>query len=354
MDFSQLNDQIPAFDQAAAKQAKNNWDAIAKPLGSLGILEDDIIQIAGLTGNPQVCLDKRGVLVMCADNGVVEEGVTQTGQEVTAIVASNIAHMDTSVCNMARVAGADVTAIDMGCATPAEGALDRRIAPQTNNFTKGPAMTRAQAEQGLTTGIELVKEYKDRGYQLLATGEMGIGNTTTSSAVAAVLLGLPIEEVTGRGAGLSDAGLTRKIAAIKKGIEVNQPNPTDAIDVLAKVGGFDIAGMAGVFLGGALYQVPVLIDGFISALSALVAARICPASTHAMIASHVSAEPAAHMVLEELGAKPLIQAGMRLGEGTGAVCAMPLLDMALSVYREMVSFDDIQIEAYTPQGGDIK
>ena len=354
MDLVELNEMIGGPSAEAAAAAKRNWDAIAKPLGSLGVLEDDIIRIAALTGDPNVRIDKRLVIVLCADNGVVEEGVTQTGQDVTAIVASNIARGDTSVCNMARLANAEVVSVDMGTVGTAEGALNRRVAPQTNNFTKGPAMTREQAEQCLQTGIDLVRESAARGAQIICTGEMGIGNTTTSSAVAAVLLGLPVEEVTGRGAGLSDEGLARKINAIKKGIEVNEPNPDDALDVLAKLGGFDIAGMAGIFLGGALYKVPIVIDGFISALSALVAKRLCPKSDCAMIASHVSAEPAAHMILEELTAKPIIMAGMRLGEGTGAVCALPLLDMGLSVYREMVSFGDINIEAYTPQGGDIK
>lgn len=352
MDFSELNQRIAPPDEAAAAAAKRTWDSVAKPLNSLGALEDDIIKIAALIGTPDVRLDKRGVIVMCADNGVVEEGVTQTGQEVTAIVAGNIAHMDTSVCKMAQKANASVIAVDMGCVGEATGALDRRIAPQTQNFTKGPAMTREQAEQAIQTGIDLVRDYREQGYQVICTGEMGIGNTTTSSAVAAVLLGLPVERVTGRGAGLSDAGLNRKVHAIKRGIEVNQPDPNDALDVLAKLGGFDIAGMAGLFLGGALYRVPIMVDGFISALAALVAARLCPASTCAMLASHVSAEVAAKLVLDKLGLEPLIHARMRLGEGTGAVCALPLLDMALAVYSEMVSFDDIHIEAYTPQEGD--
>lgn len=354
MDFETLNSQIAPVDQVAEKKAKTNWDAIAKPLGSLGVLEDDVIKIAALVGNPDVRLDNRRVYVMCADNGVVEEGVTQTGQDVTAVVASNISRDDTSVCTMARLANAEVVAVNMGCVGNAEGALDRWIAPQTANFTKGPAMTYEQAAKAVLTGINLVAQSKADGVQVICTGEMGIGNTTTSSAVAAVLLDLPVEEVTGRGAGLSDEGLVRKIDAIKRGIEINRPDSANAFDVLAKLGGFDIAAMTGVFIGGAIHRIPIVIDGFISALSALVAARLCPASTCAMIASHISAEPAAKMVLDELGAEPLITARMRLGEGTGAVCALSLLDMGLAVYREMVSFDNIGIEAYTPQGGGIE
>ena len=192
----------------------------------------------------------------------------------------------------------------------------------------------------------MVRQRAEEGYRLLATGEMGIGNTTTSSAVAAVLLGRPVTEMTGRGEGLSDEGLQRKIAAIEKAIRVNRPDPDDALDVLAKLGGFDIAGMAGVFLGGAIYRVPVLIDGFISAVAALCAARMEPESACAMLASHVSAEPAAACALDALGLKPLITAGMRLGEGTGAVCAMPLLDLALVEYDSMNSFGEIGVEQY--------
>ncbi|MGI6216759.1 MAG: nicotinate-nucleotide--dimethylbenzimidazole phosphoribosyltransferase [Coriobacteriales bacterium] len=352
MELGKINSSIADYDQEAADKCKKNWDSIAKPLGSLGLLENVVIDIAGLTGDPDVNIDKRAVVVMCADNGVVEEGVTQTGQDVTAIVASNIAHNDTSVCRMALLAKAETFPINMGMVFPAPGTIDRAIAPQTNNFTKGPAMTREQAEQAIQTGIDIVSDLKEKGYKIIATGEMGIGNTTTSSALSSVLMGLPVEEVTGRGAGLSDEGLIRKKAAIAKAIEVNNPDPNDALDCLAKLGGFDIAGMVGLFLGGAIYRVPILIDGFISAVSALVASRICPASKVAMFASHVSAEPAAHLVLETLGKKPLICAEMHLGEGTGAVCAIPLIDMALAVYGEMVTFDDINIEAYTPQGGE--
>jgi nicotinate-nucleotide--dimethylbenzimidazole phosphoribosyltransferase len=199
--------------------------------------------------------------------------------------------------------------------------------------------------------MELVRDFRSRGYDILATGEMGIGNTTTSSAVCAVLLGCPVIEVTGRGAGLSDEGLFRKLNAIERGISVNQPNPEDALDVLSKLGGFDIAGLTGVFLGGAVYRVPILIDGFISAVAALVAVRLCPRAGCAMFASHVSAEPAASLILRELQLKPLIQAEMRLGEGTGAVCALPLLDMALAVYNGMSTFSQIGMESYKPQGG---
>ena len=209
-------------------------------------------------------------------------------------------------------------------------------------------MAREQAVQAVLTGMDLVKEQQERGVRLVATGEMGIGNTTTSSAVACALLGRPAEEMTGRGAGLSGEGLRRKVQAIRRGLAVNRPDPADPLDVLAKVGGFDIAGLCGVFLGGALYRVPVLADGFISTVAALCAVRLCPLAEQAVFASHVSAEPAGALVLNALGQKPLITAEMRLGEGTGAVAAIPLLDMALAVYGEAYTFEQGGIGPYVP------
>ena len=229
------------------------------------------------------------------------------------------------------------------------GVLDRRIAAGTADFTQGAAMTRAQAVEAIAKGIALVKKQKAQGDTLLATGEMGIGNTTTSSAVASVLLNQPAEVMTGRGAGLSDAGLARKIDAIRRGIAVNRPDAADVLDVLAKLGGFDIAGLCGVFLGGALEGVPVLMDGFISGVAALCAVRLCPAAEKAVFASHCSTEPAARLVLDALGKAPLLTAGLHLGEGTGAVASIPLWDMALAVYDQCYSFTEGGIAPYTPQ-----
>lgn len=353
MDLNKLNSQIADFDEAAAAKCKANWDSIAKPLEGLGYLEEDVARIAGLTGSDQVKIDKRAVLVMCADNGVVEEGVSQTEQSVTAAVASSIVEHNTSVCRMANYANVDTFPVNLGMMYDAPGTIDRQIAPQTANFTKGPAMTYEQTEQAIQVGIDMVNDLVGQGYNLICTGEMGIGNTTTSSALTAVLLDMPVDEVTGRGAGLSDQGLLNKRAAIKKAIEVNQPDSNDAFDCLAKLGGFDIAAMAGAFIGGAINRVPVIIDGFISAVSALVADRMCPKAHVAMIASHISAESAADTILDELGLKPLICAGMHLGEGTGAVAAVPLLDMALAVYTEMVSFDEMGVQTYVPLGGEL-
>ena len=262
-------------DEAARAAAHAHWAALAKPLGGLGSLETMLEDAAALTGTPELDFARRAVLVLCADNGVVAQGVSQTDASVTRAVLQNLAARRTSVCQMAAAAHCSVVPVDMGIAgAPVPGVQDCRIAPGTKDFTCGPAMTRAQAVQAIGCGIALVRGQKQQGVQLLATGEMGIGNTTTSSAVASVLLGAPVQSMTGRGAGLSDAGLARKIDAIRRGIAHNQPNPADPLDVLAKLGGFDIAGLCGVFLGGALEGVPILMDGFISSVAALCAVRL--------------------------------------------------------------------------------
>ncbi|MEN6339027.1 MAG: nicotinate-nucleotide--dimethylbenzimidazole phosphoribosyltransferase [Clostridiaceae bacterium] len=342
MNFQKLNNQIHPLSETAIRATKARWDSIAKPVGSLGQLEELTIRIAGIQGG-EPNIDKRAVLVLCADNGVCRQGVASTPSEITAVMAGFIAQKRSSVCVMACCANADVIPVDMGMLRVLEekNLLDRRLASGTADMTQGPAMTRAQAEQAIETGIELVRSCKEQGYRILATGEMGIGNTTTSSAVASVLLARDPFEMTGRGAGLSDEGLERKISAIRRAIEVNKPDPEDALDVLYKLGGFDLAGLCGVFLGGALYRVPVLIDGFISAVAALIAVRLCPNAGAYLLPSHASAEPAAQHVLDELRVLPILHANMRLGEGTGAVALLPLLDMALAVYRELMTFADI-------------
>lgn len=353
MKLTEFCDMITEPDGDARRAAHEHWAACSKPLGSLGLLEEAVERIAALTGSAEIDISKRAVLVLCADNGVVAQGVTQSESNITGIVAQNLAMKRTSVCRMAAAAGCEVIPVDMGIKdfSPCEGVLDRRIANGTKDISLEPAMTREQAEKAILTGIELVREQRKKGVRLIATGEMGIGNTTTSSAIASVLLGCEPETMTGRGAGLSDEGLKRKLEAIRRAIEVNQPNEDDALDVLSKLGGFDIAGMCGIFLGGALYKVPILADGMISTVAALCAVRICPMADKAVFASHVSAEPAGMRILDALGKKPLITAEMRLGEGTGAVAAMPLLDMARAVYAESYTFEDAGIEAYTEQGG---
>ena len=338
---------IEPLDEGALKAARDKWNAVAKPIGSLGQLELMVEKIAGLTGSIDVDISKRAVMVLCADNGVVAQGVTQSEPEITTVIAGSVARGISSVCRMAQTVNADAVSVDMGMMTPSDvpGVIDRCIARSTGDISLGPAMSREQALTATKIGVDLVAQMKADGYKALATGEMGIGNTTTSSAMAAAFLGLPVETVTGRGAGLSDAGLARKCAAIERALAVNEPDADDALDVLSKLGGFDIAGLVGLFIGGAVHRVPIVIDGFISALAAYTAARLCPACTCAMLPSHVSAEPAARMLFDELGIEPIIHAGLRLGEGTGAVLLFPLLDAALALYNG-ATFDDTGIEAY--------
>ena len=322
--------KVRPLDEKAMEGARKRWDSIAKPLHSLGELENMLTQIAGITGTPEVRVEKKAVVAMCADNGVVEEGVTQT----------------TTCCVMCRQCGAELFPVDVGMVTDTKVRTDLKVAYGTRNMTREPAMTRDQAIRGIEAGIAMAEELKEKGYQVLATGEMGIGNTTTSSAVAAVLLGKPVEDMTGRGAGLTSEGLVRKINAIKKAIALNNPDRSDAIDVLAKVGGLDIAGMAGVFIGGAALGMPVVMDGFISCVSALIAIKICPQVSDHIIASHVSKEPAAQLLLKELGKEAIIHAGMCLGEGTGAVALFPMMDLSCAVYNSMSTFGDINVEQY--------
>ena len=349
-ELKQLLTTITPPSETARAAAHAHWASLAKPLGGLGALETLLEDAAALTGSAALDVSRRAVLVLCSDNGVVAQGVSQTDQSVTRAVAENLAARRTSVCQMARTAHCDVVPVDMGMAgDPVPGVADCRIAAGTADFTQGPAMTRAQAVEAVGRGIRLVQEQKAAGVQLLATGEMGIGNTTTSSAVAAVLLGQPVERMTGRGAGLSDEGLARKVDAICRGILRNEPDPTDPLDVLAKLGGFDLAGLCGVFLGGALEGVPVVMDGFISGVAALCAVRLCPAASKAVFASHCSTEPAARLVLDALGKTPLLTAGLHLGEGTGAVASIPLWDMALAVYEGCYSFAEGGIAPYMPQ-----
>ena len=338
---------MPSADEGAATRARNRWNSIAKPIGSLGQFEDLVVRIAALTGSDRVDVTRRCVVVLCSDNGVVEQGVSQSGYDVTATVARNIARGHASVCAMARPVGVDCLAVDMGMRELAGDPriLDCRIAAGTNDIATGPAMTREEALCALRTGVKLIAELVDEGYQLVATGEMGIGNTTTATAVACTLLDGVHREFVGRGAGLSDAGLSRKTRAIDQALAVNRPDPNDPIDTLAKVGGFDLAGLCGMYLGAAAYRIPIVIDGFISSVAALCAVRMRPEASLAMLPSHLSAEPAAQIVLEHLGLEAPIQAGMHLGEGTGAVCLIALLDMALSLYRG-TTFTDCGLAPY--------
>lgn len=338
---------IQPADSQAMEAAWEHWNNIAIPLHSLGRLQDTIVRIAGMTGNPQVDLSKKALVVMCADNGVVEEGVTQSGQEVTLLVSENFPNKKATASIFCQHTGADIFPVDIGIASDSK-IINRKIAYGTKNMTKEPAMTREEAVRAIEVGIRMVEELKNQGYRIIATGEMGIGNTTTSSAVTSVLLEVEPEKVTGRGAGLSSEGLQKKIRAIERALELHRPDRNDPVDVLARVGGFDLAGLAGVFIGGAVYHIPVIADGFISCTAALCAVRMCPEVRDYLITSHKSKEPAANMVLEALGIPVFLDCDMCLGEGSGAVAIYPLLDLALKIYYSMCTFADNHMDNYIP------
>ena len=336
------------FDKASHDEAKRRWDNIAKPLGGLGVLEDIICAIAGMRGTADVSLKKRTAVIMCADNGVVCEGVSQSDSSVTAAVAEEIAQGRSSVNLLARQFGAEVIAVDIGMCTDADNPriLRRKTAYGTHNIAVGAAMTRTGAQAAINAGRALAHELCASGTDIIVTGEMGIGNTTTSAAIASVILGIPPEQSAGRGAGLDSAGLSRKTDIIRRAISLNSPDPRDPVDILAKLGGFDIAGMAGLFLGGEECGMPAVIDGVISCVSACIAQMISPSCRDFMLPSHVSNEPSARLLLDRLGLKAPITAGLHLGEGTGGIMLLPLLDGALAVYNGAHRFNEMNLESY--------
>ena len=347
----ELINRITPPDEKAGRRARAQWNSLAKPLGSLGLLEEAVEKLAALKGSPEIQELNPVLLVFCADNGVVAQGVTQCDSGVTARVAAALAEGRSSASPMARAAGCRVIPVDMGILDfpGCPGVRNRRIRNGTGDISRGPAMRREECLTAIAAGAELAEETAGEGADLLLIGEMGIGNTTTAAAVVSALLGLSPETVTGRGAGLSDAGLERKKAAVERALEINRPDPADPVDVLAKVGGLDLAAMCGAFLGAAASGTGAVIDGFISAAAALCALRLCPAAGKAFLASHVSAEPAGAALLDAMGLEAPIHARMHLGEGTGALALLPLLNMALTLYNSGQSFERLGIEAYSPQ-----
>lgn len=342
---------IRPVDKQAMKDAWQCWDSLCKPLRGLGRLEEILVQIAGIYGTSCPHPDRRAAVIMGADNGVVEEGVTQTDSSVTIQVLENMGDSLSTACVMCELAGCELIPVNIGSLTDGKHPRiqNRVVRHGTGNIAQGPAMSREECLQAILTGVEVVCDLKKDGYNLIVTGEMGIGNTTTSSACAAVLFEQEVETVTGRGAGLSSEGLERKIAVIKKAIEINQPDKNDAVDVISKIGGLDIAGMAGCYLGAAYCRMPILIDGFISAISAYLAGMLCETAKEYMICTHCSAEPASRLVVERLGMTAPLQAGMHLGEGTGAIMALSLIDQAVNVYYHLATWDGGKVEAYTHQ-----
>lgn len=340
----------------AQRRAQEHWDGIAKPIDGLGLLEAYVTKLCGIAANPAPPdIRKRALLVLCGDHGVVAEGVTQCGSEVTKIVAANLAGGCSTVNIMAKCAGVDVYAIDAGIDGPdypekklAPGAVvDRKVGKGCGNIAREAAMTAEQCRKALQTGQDLAGELKEMGYTIIATGEMGIGNTTPTSALAALLLGEEPETVTGRGAGLDEEGLRKKREAVRLACErAARKGLKSPLELLAEAGGFEIAMMAGVFLGGVRHGIPVVMDGAISTVAALAASKLDPRVPDYLLASHVSGEPTGQMALQALGAEAVLHGRMHLGEGTGAIALFPLLDMAVEVYACMGSFDDYDIEAY--------
>jgi nicotinate-nucleotide--dimethylbenzimidazole phosphoribosyltransferase len=335
--------KIKPLDKEAMARARERQDNLTKPQGSLGRLEELSMQLAGIQRKTVPEIRHKAIVTMAGDHGVVSEKVGPWPQEVTAQMVQNFLNGGAAINVIARQVGARVVIVDMGVAadlTPHPQLVARRVAPGTGNIAAGPAMTPPQALRAIETGIEIVNSEIARGLDIVGTGDMGIGNTTASSAICAAITGRAPSEVTGRGAGSDDEQVSRKVAIIEKALSLNQPDPKQPLDVLAKVGGFEIGGLAGVMLGAAARGIAVVTDGFISGAAALIATGLAPVLKAYLIAGHVSAEPGHRFMLEYLGLKPLLNLDMRLGEGTGAALGIFLTETSVKILAEMATFDE--------------
>ncbi len=335
--------QIKPLNKQAKEKAQERQDRLTRPQGSLGRLEELSIQLAGIQGKSIPQIKHKAIIVMAGDHGVVAEKVGNWPQEVTAQMVLNFLSGGAGINVISRQAGVRITVVDMGVATkldPNPQLLSRKVAPGTKNIVLGPAMTNEQAIQAIETGIKLVSDEMAKGLDIIGTGDMGIGNTTPSSTICAVMTGRPVAEVTGRGTGINDEQLAHKVEVINRALAVNRPDPKQPLEVLAKVGGFEIGGLAGVMLGAAANHIPVVIDGFISGAAALIATGLAPGLREYLIAAHVSAEAGHRLLLKYLGLKPLLDLEMRLGEGTGAALAIFLSETAARILAEMATFGE--------------
>ena len=340
--IEELARSVKPLDAEAMSRARARQDSLTKPRGSLGILEDLSVKLAGVLRTDAPSLGAKVVFTMAADHGVTEEGVSAYPQEVTRQMVLNFANGGAAINVLAGSAGAEVRVVDMGVASECEWPdciLNRKIAKGTRNMCKGPAMSLDQATRAVLIGAELAAEAASDGSRAIAVGDMGIGNTTAASAIAAGITGSPVPAVTGRGTGIDDRSLSLKVRAIERALDVNAPDPEDGLDVLSKVGGFEVGGIAGAVLGAASAGVPVFIDGFVSSSAALLATAIEPKCKDYIVASHLSVEPGHKAVLEHMGLVPLLDLGMRLGEGTGAAIAFVVADCACRILNEMATFD---------------
>ncbi len=335
--------RIAPLEKSLFSAAQKRLDNLTKPPGSLGRLEEFAQRLVAITANQMPPLPRKAVFAFAGDHGVTDEGVSAFPREVTQQMVRNFLRGGAGINVLASHADADMVVIDIGVDHDfgqIDGLIHRKVIRGTRNFTKGPAMTREEALCCVDIGIEIAYEYAAKGYGLFGTGEMGIGNTTPSSAVAAVMTGASASAVTGRGTGISDSALDNKIRVIETGILVNKPNPGDAVDVLAKIGGAEIGGIAGLILGAAASRIPIVIDGFISTAGALIAYGIEPKTRQYMFAAHASVEIGHRAMLEKIGLQPILDLNLRLGEGTGAALAMMLIEGGLKIYREMATFNE--------------
>ena len=336
-------EKIEPLDEVAMERARVRQNSLTKPPGSLGRLEELSIRLAGIQGKSPPGIKEKAVMVMAGDHGVVAEKIGNWPQEVTAQMVANFLRGGAGINVIARHVGARVIVVDMGVASDLgqdANLVSQKVGRGTKNIAVGPAMTMEQAVQAVETGIELVTGEADRGLDIVGTGDMGIGNTTASSAICAVMTGKPVPEVTGRGTGLTDEQLQHKIAVIERALSINQPEPAQPVAVLAKVGGFEIGGLVGVMLGAAARRIPVIIDGFISGAAALIATALSPRLKDYLIAAHRSAEPGHRILLEQLELEPLLSLNMRLGEGTGAALGIFLAETAVRILTDMATFGE--------------
>jgi len=344
--MKQLEEFLAAIEPPSPElfeKARERLDSMAIPRGSLGRLEECAQRIVAIAGTMEPELTKKTIVVFAADHGVVEEGVSAFPRDVTRQMVANFIRGGAGINVLARHARAQVMVVDMGVDAdlePCEGLLLKKIAHGTKNMRREPAMSREEALQGIMTGAEVAADLKAQQVTIVGTGDMGIGNTTPSSAITAVLTGQPVESVTGRGTGISDTGVTAKIQVIEEAIQLNQPDPADPLDVLAKVGGFEIAGIAGFIVGAALHRIPVVIDGFISSAAALVAVALNPRIRDYLFAAHRSVEPGHSILLQWLQLHPLLDLSLRLGEGTGAALGISVIDAGVQVLRGVLTFEE--------------
>ncbi|MFC7678396.1 nicotinate-nucleotide--dimethylbenzimidazole phosphoribosyltransferase [Paenibacillus sp. GCM10028914] len=343
--------EIRGLDQSAIEAAKLHISNLTVPPGSLGKLEAMALQLAGITGEVRPSFDRREVIIMAGDHGVCDEGISAFPQEVTPQMIHNFLAGGAAVNVLARQAGADVVCVDIGVNSDLShpDLLSRKIRYGTANMALGPAMSYEEAIESILVGMKVVEDAVKRGVQLFITGEMGIGNTTASSAVICALSNIPVAEAVGRGTGIDDSRLQHKIAVVERAIAVNVPDPQDPVDVLAKVGGLEIGGLVGVILGAAVHGCPVIIDGFISSAAALLAKSICPAAADYMVVSHASHEQGHRRLLEELNLRPVLELDLRIGEGTGGVLCLHLVDAACRIVNEMATFESAGISGETKE-----